>query len=100
MIGIGIGYGSCIVSIASVLKKNYGAKYYSVNYGVTFIAYTIVAFFAPRLAANIKTANNGDYTKAFFVAVVLAVIGLAVSFIYRWFVKKYEIKMKKEVHYV
>jgi OFA family oxalate/formate antiporter-like MFS transporter len=57
----------------------HGVKHYSANYGIAFSAYSIVSFFAPRIAARIETANNGDYTKAFYTGIAVALTGLVIS---------------------
>lgn len=81
---IGFSFGSSMVATASLIRSNFGVKYYSSNYAITFVVYTITSFFAPRVAATIKTANNGDYTKSFLLGIVLVSLGLVASLAYRW----------------
>ena len=65
-----------------IVMENYGPKNQGVNYGIIFCGYSIAAFFGPKVAANMATANNGDFTKAFYVAIVIAVVGLGLNLLY------------------
>ena len=38
--------------------------------------------FAPKVAVQMATANNGNYSAAFYVAIALAVVGLLLNFLY------------------
>jgi OFA family oxalate/formate antiporter-like MFS transporter len=41
--------------------------------------YSIAVFFGPRLAASIGAKNNGDFSKAFYIAIVVCLAGIAMS---------------------
>jgi OFA family oxalate/formate antiporter-like MFS transporter len=73
---VGFCYGACIATIASTINRRYGSRYFTANYAITFIAYSCLTYIAPRIAAGIQSANNGDFTKAFYIAAGVAVIGL------------------------
>ena len=60
---------------------NFGPKFQGVNYGIVFIGYSTAAFVAPKVTAGIAAANNGDFTKAFYVAIVVA--GLILDLVYK-----------------
>ena len=62
---------------------NFGPKFQGVNYGIVFIGYSTAAFVAPKVTAGIAAANNGDFTKAFYVAIVVAVAGLILDLVYK-----------------
>jgi MFS transporter, OFA family, oxalate/formate antiporter len=82
IIGIGLCFGGTMGIMPPIVTENFGAKYYGVNYGVIFIGYAMAAFFGPKVAANVAAANGGDFTKAFYMAMVCGVIGLAVTILY------------------
>lgn len=73
---IGFCYGACIATIASTINKRYGSKYFTANYAITFIAYSCLTYIAPRVAAGIQSANHGDFTKAFYIAAAVSIVGL------------------------
>lgn len=62
--------------------ENYGPVNQGVNYGIIFTGYSFAAFFGPKVAANMAAQDNGDFTKAFYVAIVVAVVGLVFNMIY------------------
>jgi len=65
------------------VMDNFGPKFQGVNYGIVFIGYSTAAFVAPKVTAGIAAANNGDFTKAFYVAIVVAVAGLILDLVYK-----------------
>lgn len=67
----------------SLVMDNFGPKFQGVNYGIVFIGYSTAAFVAPKVTAGIAAANNGDFTKAFYVAIVVAVAGLILDLVYK-----------------
>ena len=72
------GFGGTITPITADL---FGSKYITENYGVMYLMFGIAGLIGPRVA--VKLNNNGDYSKAFFVGCVLAVISLAAAFVVR-----------------
>lgn len=76
------GFGGTITPITAGL---FGSKYITENYGVMFLTFGIAGLIGPRLAVTLN--NNGDYSKAFLVGCILAVISLLASFIIRKKVK-------------
>ncbi|MBY6276039.1 OFA family MFS transporter [Symbiobacterium thermophilum] len=83
IVGLGLCFGGIMGVFPSIVMENYGPAHQGVNYGITFIGYSTAAFFAPRIAANIAEANDGDFTKAFYIAIGLAITGLAINFVYK-----------------
>ncbi|MBC6499720.1 hypothetical protein H7R52_16885 [Weissella confusa] len=52
-----------------------------VNYGITFVGYSVAAFFAPKVAVGMA-GQSGDFSKAFYVAIVIALVGIVLNFTY------------------
>ncbi len=83
IVGIGLCFGGTMGIFPSIVGEKFGMKYYGVNYGVTFIGYSGAAFFGPRIANSVAAANDGMFTKAFYIALVISLVGLALTFIYK-----------------
>jgi OFA family oxalate/formate antiporter-like MFS transporter len=78
---VGSCFGGFMGMLASTTADAFGPKYLPVNFGVMFFAFGVAAFIGPRLAATIKQANNGDYSKAFLIASALSLVGIALAFL-------------------
>lgn len=72
---IGLCFGGIFAIFPSVCADLFGFKNLGQNYGVLFTAYAGGAIIGPRLAAKCKEIY-GNYTTAFVVAAVLAVIAM------------------------
>ncbi|EFO54432.1 PblT [Streptococcus infantis SK1302] len=81
IIGLGICFGGVMGVFPSIVMENYGPANQGVNYGIVFTGYSLAAFFAPKVAVQMATANNGNYSAAFYVAIALAVVGLLLNFL-------------------
>lgn len=79
---LGLCFGGVMGVFPPMVMENYGPVNQGVNYGIVFCGYSAAAFFAPKVAAGMATANHGDFTKAFYVAIVVAVVGLILNMIY------------------
>lgn len=88
IIGLGICFGGVMGVFPSIVMENYGPVNQGVNYGIVFTGYSLAAFFAPRVAVQMQAANHGNFTKAFYVAIILALIGLALDILYLILKKK------------
>lgn len=88
IIGLGICFGGVMGVFPSIVMENYGPANQGVNYGIVFTGYSLAAFFAPRVAVQMAGANNGNYSQAFYVAIVLALVGLALNILYMKFSAK------------
>lgn len=88
IIGLGICFGGVMGVFPSIVMENYGPANQGVNYGIVFTGYSLAAFFAPRVAVQMAKANQGDYTNAFYVAIILALVGLGLNFVYQAFRRK------------
>lgn len=82
IIGLGLCFGGVMGVFPSIVMENYGPANQGVNYGIVFTGYSLAAFFAPRVAVQMATANNGDYSQAFYVAIALALVGLGLNLLY------------------
>lgn len=83
IVGIGLCFGGTMGIFPSLVGEKFGMKYYGVNYGVTFIGYSGAAFFGPRIANSVAAANNGMFTNAFYIALVISLIGFALTFVFK-----------------
>lgn len=83
IVGIGLCFGGTMGIFPSIVGEKFGMKYYGVNYGVTFIGYSGAAFFGPRIANSVAAANSGSFTNAFYIALVISLIGFALTFVFK-----------------
>lgn len=83
IVGIGLCFGGTMGIFPSIVGEKFGMKFYGVNYGVTFIGYSGAAFFGPRIANGVAAANNGMFTNAFYIALVISLVGFALAIMFR-----------------
>lgn len=88
IVGIGLCFGGTMGIFPSIVGEKFGMKYYGVNYGVVFIGYSGAAFFGPRIATSVAASNDGNFTNAFYIALVISFIGLLLTFVYNSMEKK------------
>lgn len=88
IIVLGLCFGGVMGVFPPLVMENYGPANQGTNYGIVFVGYSTAAFFAPKVAVNMAAANSGDFTKAFFAAIVVALVGLVTNVVY--------IQMKKK----
>jgi MFS transporter, OFA family, oxalate/formate antiporter len=67
----------------SIVSDKFGSKYFGVDYGIMFTGYSIAASFGPRLAASIGANNNGNFSNAFYIAIVVCLGGVVMSFAFK-----------------
>ncbi len=72
IMGIAVGYGSFLSLVPTIVGKLFGAKYFSANYALVFLAYGVAALIGP----TIKRVSTG-FDQTFMIAMVTAIIGLA-----------------------
>ncbi|MDT2604491.1 L-lactate MFS transporter [Enterococcus dongliensis] len=82
IIGLGLCFGGVMGVFPSMVMENYGPINQGVNYGIVFIGYSTAAFFGPKVATGMAANHHGDYTQAFYTAIVLAIIGLILDLVY------------------
>lgn len=61
----------------------FGAKNNSVNYGIMFIGFAFAGYIGPTVMKNVY-ASYGDYKRAFIIGIVMALVGLGLTFVYRF----------------
>ncbi|WP_371379931.1 OFA family MFS transporter [Sporomusa aerivorans] len=81
-IGVGAVFGGFMSTMPSIISERYGLKNFGVNYGITFIGFSLAAIFGPMTAATVRQAT-GNYEQAFWIALGLNVLGLIFAFIFR-----------------
>lgn len=82
IIVLGLCFGGVMGVFPPLVMENYGPANQGTNYGIVFVGYSAAAFFAPKVAVNMAASNGGDFTKAFYVAIVVALVGLVTNFVY------------------
>ena len=80
---LGICFGGVMGVYPPLVMENYGPINQGVNYGIVFCGYSVAAFFGPKIAVSIAKSNHGDFSKAFYVAIAVAVVGLILNFVYQ-----------------
>jgi len=80
---IGIGFGAFMGVFPGFTADQFGVKNNSVNYGIMFIGFAVAGYFGPTVMKNVYAADS-SYQRAFLAAVCLGVIGLALTFAYRF----------------
>lgn len=79
---IGICFGALMGVYPGFTADQFGVRNNSVNYGIMFIGFAVAGYFGPSTCGRIL-GSTGSYGTAFIVSAVLAVIGIALSFLYR-----------------
>ncbi len=82
IVGLGLCFGGVMGVFPALVMKNFGPRFQGVNYGIMFTAYSLAAFFAPRIAASMADAHDGDFTVAFVIAIALAAVGLVLTLVF------------------
>jgi len=75
MIGVVVGYGSFLAVFPGIISSQFGAKYYSANYGLVFQGYGIAGLVGP-----IIKNNTTSFEQTFLVAMVAAIVGCIILF--------------------
>lgn len=88
IIVLGLCFGGVMGVFPPLVMENFGPKNQGTNYGIVFVGYSAAAFIAPKIAVNMANANGGNFSKAFYVAIAVALIGLVTNFIYLQMKKK------------
>ena len=79
---IGICFGALMGVYPGFTADQFGGRNNSVNYGIMFIGFAVAGYFGPSTCGRIL-GSTGSYGTAFIVSAVLAVVGIALSFLYR-----------------
>ncbi|HWR07659.1 L-lactate MFS transporter [Sporomusa sp.] len=81
-IGVGAVFGGFMSTMPSIISERYGLKNFGVNYGITFIGFSLAAIFGPMTAATVRV-STGNYEQAFWIALGLNVLGLLFALLFR-----------------
>jgi MFS transporter, OFA family, oxalate/formate antiporter len=81
---IGICFGAFMGVFPGFTADQFGVKNNSVNYGIMFIGFAVAGYFGPTVMRNVYAADS-SYQRAFFVAICLGIVGLSLTFAYRFF---------------
>ena len=79
---MGICFGTFMGVFPGFCTDQFGSKHNTVNYGIMWIGFCIAGIVGPTILTNLYAAN-GNYRGAFLVAAGIAVLGLALTLIYR-----------------
>ena len=82
IVTLGLCFGGVMGVFPGLVMDNFGPANQGVNYGIVFIGFSSAAFVAPKVTASLAAANDGDFTKAFYVAIAVVLIGLGLSLVY------------------
>jgi len=92
---LGLCFGGVMGVFPGLVMDNFGPANQGVNYGIVFIGFSSAAFVAPKVTASLAAADNGDFTKAFYVAIAVVLFGLGLSLVYAK--RKSEAKLAAEI---
>ncbi|WP_282947606.1 L-lactate MFS transporter [Cellulomonas endometrii] len=83
IIGLGLCFGGVMGVFPALTMTNFGPRFQGINYALVFVAYSVSAFFAPRLASGMAAGRDGDFTVPFVISIVLALVGVALTAAFR-----------------
>jgi OFA family oxalate/formate antiporter-like MFS transporter len=79
IVGLGLCFGGVMGVFPALTMKTYGPRFQGMNYGIMFSGYSVAAFFGPKIGATLGGGAEGDYTKPFIIAIVVALVGLTLT---------------------
>lgn len=91
---IGVCFGAFMGVFPGFTVDQFGAKNNSVNYGIMFIGFAVAGYIGPTVLKNVYAAD-GSYQRAFVIAIVIAIVGLLLTFVYKYMNKKEILKVNK-----
>lgn len=80
---IGVCFGAFMGVFPGFTVDQFGAKNNSVNYGIMFIGFAFAGYIGPTVMKNVY-ASYGDYKRAFIIGIAMAIVGLGLTFVYRF----------------
>jgi OFA family oxalate/formate antiporter-like MFS transporter len=78
----GLCFGGFLALYPTLTSDYYGSKNLGVNYGVVFTAYGAGSVLGPIMASYFRT-YQGSYLPAFYISIVLALLGMALTMFLR-----------------
>lgn len=79
---VGFCFGAFMGVYPGFTADQFGAKNNGVNYGIMFIAFALAGVLGPMIMSHYYTAQQ-TYLPAIMIALVLAIVGFALTFVYR-----------------
>ncbi|HHU53719.1 MAG TPA: OFA family MFS transporter [Clostridiaceae bacterium] len=76
-------FGGFFGIFPALTADNFGLKNLGVNYGVLFVSYGLAGVIAPTLAAYLKEASGGEYALPLTIALIVNIVGILLSVIYK-----------------
>ena len=92
---VGICFGSFMGVFPGFTADQFGAKNNSVNYGVMFVGFALAGLFGPIVMTSIVD-STGAYQVAFIIAAILSSLGVVLTFVFRFVIKRKQNKTKIE----
>ena len=84
---IGVCFGAFMGVYPGFTAGQFGSRNSSINYEIMFIGFSAAGIAGPMIVSKMLAAT-GSYRPAFLLAMVMAVCGLVLSFVYRAMAKK------------
>lgn len=81
---VGVCFGAFMGIFPGFTASQFGSRNNSVNYGIMFIGFALAGLLGPS-AMSAMYNRSGSYQPAFLIAIFLAVLGIAASFLFQWF---------------
>ena len=96
---IGVCFGAFMGVFPGFTVDQFGVRNKSVNYGIMFIGFAFAGYVGPMVLKNVY-ASDGSYQRAFIIAIVIAIIGLLLTFVYKYMNNKeiYIVKNQSSVN--
>jgi len=79
---IGVCFGTFMGVFPGFCTDQFGVKYNTVNYGIMWIGFSAAGIIGPSVLTAVYN-SSGSYRGAFVIAFVMALVGLALCFVYR-----------------
>ena len=79
---VGLCFGAFMGVFPGFTAYQFGQKNNSVNYGIMFIGFALAGYAGPTIMSKVL-GRTGSYIPSFWIAMGLAVVGLAMSVLYR-----------------
>ena len=86
---VGVCFGTFMGVFPGFCTDRFGTRHNTVNYGIMWIGFSLAGILGPTILSSLYGARN-RYAPAFAVAVVLAGLGLALTFVYGKMSRKLE----------
>lgn len=81
---VGLAFGAFMGVYAGFCASQFGRKNNGVNYGIMFCGFALAGIIGPKILVSVGLVN----TMSYFIAIILAAVGLVMTFIYRALSKK------------